>query len=116
PRALNVRRLSAGDRGDDGAVDLARDRRDVRELRVGRPREARLDHVHPHPLQGPRDLELRGAVKRDARRLLAVAQRRVEDQTSVSHVEALYGPARAGSVDVASPAAAFTTAFDTARR
>ena len=46
-------------------------------------REARLDHVDAEPRQLRRDLQLLLRVERDPRRLLAVAQRRVEDQYSV---------------------------------
>jgi len=51
---------------------------------IGRgDREAGLDDVHAEPRELLGDLELLGGVQRDAGRLLAVAQRRVEDQYSV---------------------------------
>ena len=46
-------------------------------------REARLDDVDAEPRELVRDLELLLPVQRDPRRLLAVAQRRVEDPYSV---------------------------------
>src|SRR5690606_26862782 len=45
-----------------------------------------LDDVHPQPRELVRDLQLLLLVQRDARRLLAVAKRRVEDGYSVRHV------------------------------
>src|SRR5207302_3509094 len=46
-------------------------------------RKARLDHVDPQPGELLGYLQLLLSVQRDTRRLLAVAQRRVEDQYSV---------------------------------
>ena len=53
------------------------------EVARGGDREAGLDHVDTEPRQLVGDLELLLRVERDPRRLLAVAQRRVEDQYSV---------------------------------
>ena len=50
-----------------------------------RDREPGLDVVDPEARQLLGDLELLGDVERDARRLLAVAQRRVEDPQMVGH-------------------------------
>src|SRR6202030_185433 len=50
------------------------------EVARGRDREARLDDVHAEPRELLGDLELLGRVERDAGRLLAVAQRRIQDQ------------------------------------
>ena len=64
---------------DHRAFHLPRDR--LHRLEVARrgDREARLDDVHPQPRQLLCDLQLLVPVQRDARRLLAVAQRRIED-------------------------------------
>src|SRR5439155_3393280 len=59
------------------------DRLDRLEVAGRADREAGLDDVHAEPSELVRDLELLRRVERDARRLLAVAQRRVEDQYSV---------------------------------
>ena len=63
----------------DGALDLARDRLHGLEVARRGDREAGLDHVHAEPRELVRDLDLLLPVERDPRRLLAVAQRRVED-------------------------------------
>ena len=59
------------------------DRLDRLEVAVGRDREAGLDHVDPEARELLGDLELLGDVERDAGRLLAVSQCRVEDQHPV---------------------------------
>ena len=65
--------------GDARALDLGRDRLDRLEV-VGRgDREPGLDDVDAQPGELVRDLELLGPVQGSARRLFAVAQRRVED-------------------------------------
>ena len=63
-----------------GPSTLARDR--LHRLEVARrgDREAGLDHVDAEPRELLGDLQLLLRVQRDARRLLAVAQRRVEDR------------------------------------
>ena len=66
-----------------GPCDLAGDRLNGLEVARRGDREAGLDDVDAEPRELVRDLELLGRVQRDARRLLAVAQRRVEDQYSV---------------------------------
>ena len=55
------------------------DRLDRLEVAVGRDREAGLDDVDPEAGELLGDLELLGDVERDAGRLLAVSQGRVED-------------------------------------
>ena len=65
---------------DHRALDLAGDRLDGLEVPGRGDREAGLDHVDAEPGELLGDLELLGRVQRDAGRLLAVAQRRVEDQ------------------------------------
>ena len=73
----------AGEPADHGPFDLAGDRLHRFEVARGGDREAGLDHVHAQARELLRDLELLLRVERDARRLLAVAQGRVEDQYSV---------------------------------
>jgi hypothetical protein len=80
---FDVRRLSASEPGDHGAADLAGDRANRLEVARRRDREAGFDDVHAEPRQLVGDLELLGRVERDARRLLPVAQRRVEQQDAV---------------------------------
>ncbi len=81
---------------DHRAVDLARDGLHRLEVTGRGDREAGLDHVHPQAGELVRDLHLLRAVERDARRLLAVAKRRIEDPysvllaASVAHVIALF--------------------------
>ena len=66
-----------------GPFDLARDRLHGLEVAGRGDREAGLDHVHAEARELVGDLELFLPVQRDARRLLAVAQGRVEDQDAV---------------------------------
>ena len=75
--------MGAGQRRDHRAVDLAGDRLHRLEVAGRGDREAGLDHVDPESRQLLGDLELLLGVQGDARRLLAIAQRRVEDQYSV---------------------------------
>mmetsp|Transcript_27396 Transcript_27396/g.81852 ORF Transcript_27396/g.81852 Transcript_27396/m.81852 type:complete len:388 (-) Transcript_27396:8-1171(-) len=66
--------------------ELARrlgDLRDGREVALRRDRKARLAHVHAQPRQLLRNLDLLRLSQRRAGRLLAVAQRRVEDDELV---------------------------------
>ena len=83
PSAVDVGGVGARQAGDDGAVDLAGDRLDGLEVARRGDREARLDDVDAEPRELVGDLELLARVQRDAGRLLAVAQRRVEDEYSV---------------------------------
>ena len=69
--------------GDDRALDLAGDRPHGLEVADRGDREARLDDVDAQAGELVCDLELLGAVQRDARRLLTVAQRGVEDDDPV---------------------------------
>ena len=95
PRALDVRGLGAGEAADDGDVAVGRDVRadDVRDLLHRRKvvrrrdREARLDDVDAQLCEVARDLELLARRQRRARRLLAVAQRRVKDADVVRVVD-----------------------------
>ena len=79
PGCVDVLEAGAGEAADHRAVNLARDR--LHRLEVARrgDREARLDDVDAELRELLRDLELLGLVQRDAGRLLAVPQRRVED-------------------------------------
>src|ERR1043165_8140088 len=87
PRALDVDPRRAGEPADDrrqGAqcrrtADLAGDRAHGLEVTGGRRWKAGLDDIYAEPRQRARDLELLGVRHRRARRLLAVAQRGVED-------------------------------------
>ena len=79
PCTIDVRRVRAGQAGDDRALDLAGDRLHRLEVAGRGDREAGLDDVDAQPRELVGDLELLGRVQRDARRLLAVAQRGVED-------------------------------------
>jgi hypothetical protein len=78
-RGLHVGRLSSSEPGDDRALDLACYRLHRLEVARRRDREAGLDHVDSEARELVGDLELLCGVQRDARRLLAVAQRGVED-------------------------------------
>ncbi len=84
--SLNVRRLRAGEARDDRSLDLPRDRLDRLEVAGRGDREARLDDVDAKARELVGDLELLGGVQRDAGRLLAVAQGRVEDADVVGVV------------------------------
>ena len=77
--SLHIGRLSPRESSDDRAVHLARDRRDGLEVAGRGDREAGLDDVDVQAGELVGDLELLGGVQRDAGRLLAVAQGRVED-------------------------------------
>ena len=81
-RRVDVGHVGAGQAGDDRSFDGAGD--GLHRLEVARrgDREARLDHVDAQARELLGDLQLLLRVQRDARRLLAVAQRRVEDQYS----------------------------------
>ena len=83
PGGVDVTGESACEPRDHRPVDLARDGLDRLEVARRGDREAGLDHVHAETRELLCDLELLLRVQRDARRLLAVAQRRVEDDYSV---------------------------------
>lgn len=77
--AVDVAVLAARERAHRGAAQRARDARDRGEI-VGRGRgEARFEHVHAQRFQRLRQAQLGRRVHREARRLLAIAQRGVED-------------------------------------
>src|SRR5688500_3004195 len=68
---------------DHRTVNLAGDGLDRLEVARRRYGEAGFDHVDSEPRELVGDLELLLLVERDARRLLSVAERRVEDLYSV---------------------------------
>ena len=89
PGGVDVGHVRPGQAGDDRGTSVrigAGDR--LHRLEVARrgDREAGLDHVDAQPRQLLGDLQLLLRVQRDPRRLLAVTQRRVEDQYSVGVV------------------------------
>ena len=84
PCAIDVGGVGARQTADDRALDLAGDRLDRLEVAGRGDREAGLDDVDAEARELLGDLELLAGVQRDAGRLLAVAQRRVEDEDAVS--------------------------------
>ena len=83
PGGVDVGLVGAGQAADHRALDVAGDRLDRLEVAGRGDREAGLDHVDAQPRQLLGDLDLLGGVQRDAGRLLAVAQRGVEDVDAV---------------------------------
>src|SRR5205823_3205528 len=83
PGRVDIGHVRPSQPGDDRTLDGARDLLYRLEVAGRGNREPGLDHVHPKPSQLLGDLELFLRVQRDARRLLAVTQGRVEDQYSV---------------------------------
>jgi len=78
-RGLDVLALGSAQRGHPAAAHLAGDGVHRLPFAVGGHREARLQHVDPQPLELAGQPQLLRPVHAAARRLLAVAQRRVED-------------------------------------
>ena len=87
----------ARERGDRRAVQHPGDRLDALEVTGGCAREACLDDVDAEPLELLRDRRLLAGLQRDARRLLAVAQRRIEDRDPAGHEHFLLGSATEGA-------------------
>ncbi len=85
PGAVDVAGGGAGEAGDGGAFALPRDLADRGEVAVGGDGEARLDDVDAERLELGGDAQLLLEVHRAARRLLAVAQGRVENPDLVGH-------------------------------
>src|SRR5438309_5956096 len=83
PDRVDVLFHGARQRGDRRAADLARDAPARLEVTWGRDREPGFDHVDAQLFQLARDAQLGVCVEVEARRLLSVAQRRVEDEYSV---------------------------------
>ena len=80
---VDVGRVAPGQAADDRPVDLPRDRLDRLEVAGRGDGEAGLDHVHAQVAQRPSHVQLLGQVHAAAGRLLAVAQRGVEDGDAV---------------------------------
>ena len=83
PRPVDVLEPGARQRRDDRAAHGLGDRLDRLEVAVARDREAGLDDVDTEARELLGDLELLADVERDAGRLLAVPQGRVEDHHRV---------------------------------
>jgi len=99
-RGVDVLALRARERGDGRGGDTRRDGADALEVARRRAREAGLDHVDAEALELRADLRLLVRLQRDARRLLAVAQRRIEDLDPASgHEHVLLRRVRAPSGD-----------------
>src|SRR5262249_38050228 len=79
PGRVDVGLVGAGEAADGRPLDVPGDRLDRLEVTGRGDREARLDHVDAQAGELLRDLDLLLGVQRDARGLLAVAQRGVED-------------------------------------
>ena len=79
----------ARERGDGRPADGSRDCADAFEIAGGCAREPGLDDVHAEPLELQGDLRLLVRLQGDARRLLTVAQRRIEDLDPASGHEPL---------------------------
>ena len=78
-RLLDVLRPRAGQRRDRRAPDFGRNLPHGLRIGRGRDREAGLDDVDAERVEGTGQRELGRHVQREAGRLLAVAERRVED-------------------------------------
>ena len=83
-RRVDVGEVGAREPRDHRALDRPGDALDGLEIPGRGDREAGLDHVDSQPRELLCDLELLGRVQRDSRRLLAVTQRRIEDQYAVA--------------------------------
>ena len=83
--ALHVQRAAARQRGHLRPRELAADRVDGFEIAFGGDREAGLQNVHAEFHQLARHPQLLGHGHAAAGRLLAVAQRRVENVYAVAH-------------------------------
>ena len=81
-----------GEASDGGTLDCGGDCADAFEVSRRGDREPCLDHVDSEPLELRPDLRLLVRRKRDAGRLLAVAQRRVEDRDSAAHCSSSLPP------------------------
>ena len=80
PRGVDVAGNAACQRRDGGSAHLPGDGGDRIEVAGRACGESRLDDVHAEPFELPGDLHLLVQRQADPRRLLAVAQRGVEDQ------------------------------------
>ncbi len=83
PDSVDVLADRARQCGYRGAADLSRDLAAGLEIAGRRDREAGFDHVDAKLLQLARDLQLGVGIEVKPRRLLAIAQRGVEDVYAV---------------------------------
>jgi hypothetical protein len=95
--ALDVAVVCAAQPADLRIANRSRDRLHRLEVAVGGGREAGLDHVHPHALQGARDAQLLVLGHGGARALLAVAHGGVEDDEFLLAHGVIPWPASASS-------------------
>jgi hypothetical protein len=78
PRAIDVRGNGAGEAGNDRPPHGAGNRAHRLEVSIRRDREAGFDDVHAKAIELLREAQLFRCGHAEARRLLAVAKRRVE--------------------------------------
>ena len=83
PDGVDLVAVGPRERGHGHTPDLPRDAPARVELAGRRAREPGLDDVDPQLLELPGDAQLRGGVQVEARRLLAVAQRGVENEYAI---------------------------------
>ena len=83
--AVDVCRSTARQRRDNRVLDGPRHLADGLGIRVGRDREPGLDDVDAKRFELTGQAHLLVHPQREARRLLAVAQRRVEDDQAIGH-------------------------------
>ena len=91
PRSIDICVVAAGQPADGRAADVGGDLPNGLEIARGGDGEPGLDDVHAQVGQGLSDLHFLAKVHAGARRLLAVAERRVEnpDQPQVRRVHSL---------------------------
>ena len=85
---LDVVRAASGQGGSHGTGHFGGDGAHGLGVGFGSDRKARFDDIHAQSVQLPGQLQLLGHAQREAWRLLAVAQRGVEDDDTVSSHEA----------------------------
>ena len=87
---VDVGHVGPGQPGDHRALDRPGDRLHGLEVARRGDRKAGLDHIDAQARELLGDLQLLLGVERDARRLLAVAQRRVEDDDAVGVLDRIH--------------------------
>jgi hypothetical protein len=85
-RAVDIDRMTPRQRGDHRTLDVGRHPSDSFVIGLRRNRKPSLDHVRPQHRELPRHLHLFVGAQRKTWRLLAIAERRVEDRQTVGHV------------------------------
>ena len=85
-RAVHVRVHGARERGDNGTADGLRDGADAREVVLRGDREPGLEDVHAELVELDGEAHLLRLAHREAGRLLAVPERRVEDRDARPNV------------------------------